>query len=133
MILDAANAVIKNNTSARDKKLWTKKTNGEKIKVLSCVDGREEVSLIINEILKRKVQEGKKYRDFTILYRMNAQSRLFEEGFLRNNIPYKVFGGMQFYQRAEIKDVIAYLSVINNTQDSLNLTRILNVPREKWG
>ena len=123
VILDAANAVIKNNTSARDKKLWTKKTNGEKIKVLSCVDGREEVSLIINEILKGKVQEGKKYRDFTILYRMNAQSRLFEEGFLRNNIPYKVFGGMQFYQRAEIKDVIAYLSVINNTQDSLNLTK----------
>ena len=133
VILDAANAVIKNNTSARDKKLWTKKTNGEKIKVLSCVDGREEVSLIINEILKRKVQEGKKYRDFTILYRMNAQSRLFEEGFLRNNIPYKVFGGMQFYQRAEIKDVIAYLSVINNTQDSLNLTRILNVPKRKIG
>ena len=133
VILDAANAVIKNNTSARDKKLWTKKTNGEKIKVLSCVDGREEVSLIVNEILKGKVQEGKKYRDFTILYRINAQSRLFEEGFLRSNIPYKVFGGMQFYQRAEIKDIIAYLSVINNTQDSLNLTRILNVPKRKIG
>lgn len=133
VILDAANAVIKNNTSARDKKLWTKKTSGEKIKVLSSVDGREEVSLIVNEILKGKIQEGKKYRDFTILYRINAQSRLFEEGFLRNNIPYKVFGGMQFYQRAEIKDVIAYLSVINNNQDSLNLTRILNVPKRKIG
>ena len=133
VILDAANAVIKNNTSARDKKLWTKKASGEKIKVLSCADGREEVSLIVNEILKGKVQEGKKYRDFTILYRINAQSRLFEEGFLRNNIPYKVFGGMQFYQRAEIKDIIAYLSVINNTQDSLNLTRILNVPKRKIG
>lgn len=133
VILDAANAVIKNNASARDKKLWTKKASGEKIKVLSCVDGREEVSLIVNEILKGKVQEGKKYRDFTILYRINAQSRLFEEGFLRNNIPYKVFGGMQFYQRAEIKDIIAYLSVINNTQDSLNLTRILNVPKRKIG
>lgn len=133
VILDAANAVIKNNTSARDKKLWTKKTSGEKIKVLSSVDGREEVSLIVNEILKGKIQEGKKYRDFTILYRINAQSRLFEEGFLRSNIPYKVFGGMQFYQRAEIKDIIAYLSVINNTQDSLNLTRILNVPKRKIG
>lgn len=133
VILDAANAVIKNNTSARDKKLWTKKTNGEKIKVLSSIDGREEVSLIVNEILKGKIQEGKKYRDFTILYRINAQSRLFEEGFLRSNIPYKVFGGMQFYQRAEIKDIIAYLSVINNTQDSLNLTRILNVPKRKIG
>lgn len=133
VILDAANAVIKNNTSARDKKLWTKKTSGEKIKVLSSIDGREEVSLIVNEILKGKIQEGKKYRDFTILYRINAQSRLFEEGFLRSNIPYKVFGGMQFYQRAEIKDIIAYLSVINNTQDSLNLTRILNVPKRKIG
>lgn len=133
VILDAANAVIKNNTSARDKKLWTKKTSGEKIKVLSSVDGREEVSLIVNEILKGKIQEGKKYRDFTILYRINAQSRLFEEGFLRSNIPYKVFGGMQFYQRAEIKDIIAYLSVINNTQDSLNLTRTLNVPKRKIG
>ena len=133
VILDAANAVIKNNTSARDKKLWTKKTSGEKIKVLSSVDGREEVSLIVNEILEGKIQEGKKYRDFTILYRINAQSRLFEEGFLRSNIPYKVFGGMQFYQRAEIKDIIAYLSVINNTQDSLNLTRILNVPKRKIG
>ena len=133
VILDAANAVIKNNTSARDKKLWTKKTSGEKIKVLSSVDGRVEVSLIVNEILKGKIQEGKKYRDFTILYRINAQSRLFEEGFLRSNIPYKVFGGMQFYQRAEIKDIIAYLSVINNTQDSLNLTRILNVPKRKIG
>lgn len=133
VILDAANAVIKNNTSARDKKLWTKKTSGEKIKVLSCVDGEEEARKIANEILKGKVQEGKKYRDFTILYRTNAQSRLFERALSVNNIPYKIFGGMQFYQRAEIKDVIAYLSVINNTQDSLNLTRILNVPKRKIG
>ena len=115
------------------KNFGLKKQTEKKYKVLSCVDGREEVSLIVNEILKRKIQEGKKYRDFTILYRINAQSRLFEEGFLRNNIPYKVFGGMQFYQRAEIKDIIAYLSVINNTQDSLNLTRILNVPKRKIG
>ena len=133
VILDAANAVIKNNTSARDKKLWTKKTNGEKIKVLSYVDGEEEAREIANEILKRKVQEGKKYRDFTILYRTNAQSRLFEKTLSDNSIPYKVFGGMQFYQRAEIKDILAYLSVINNTQDSLNLTRILNVPKRKIG
>lgn len=133
VILDAANAVIKNNASARDKKLWTKKTSGEKIKVLSCVDGEEEAREIANEILKRKVQEGKRYRDFTILYRTNAQSRLFERALSVNNIPYKIFGGMQFYQRAEIKDIIAYLSVINNIQDSLNLTRILNVPKRKIG
>lgn len=133
VILDAANAVIKNNSSSRDKKLWTNKATGEKIKLLISEDAREEVGVIINEILKKKVKENKKYRDFTILYRTNAQSRIFEEGFLRNNIPYKVFGGMQFYQRAEIKDIIAYLSVINNKQDSLNLTRILNVPKRKIG
>lgn len=133
VILDAANAVIKNNSSSRDKKLWTNKATGEKIKLLISEDAREEVGFIINEILKKKVKENKKYRDFTILYRINAQSRLFEEGFLRNNIPYKVFGGMQFYQRAEIKDIIAYLSVINNKQDSLNLARILNVPKRKIG
>ena len=132
VILDAANAVISNNSSARDKKLWTKKTTGEKITLLQCNDGRQEVNVIIEEIIKGKNQ-GKKYRDFTILYRMNAQSRLFEEGFLRFNIPYKIFGGMQFYQRAEIKDIVAYLAVINNTKDSLNLSRILNVPKRKIG
>lgn len=132
VILDAANAVISNNSSARDKKLWTKKTTGEKITLLSCSDGRQEVGTIIKEIIKGKAA-GKKYRDFTILYRMNAQSRLFEEGFLRYNIPYKIFGGMQFYQRAEIKDIVAYLAVINNQQDSLNLSRILNVPKRKIG
>lgn len=132
VILDAANAVISNNSSARDKKLWTKKTTGEKITLLQCNDGRQEVNIIIEEIIKGKNQ-GKKYRDFTILYRMNAQSRLFEEGFLRFNIPYKIFGGMQFYQRAEIKDIVAYLAVINNPKDSLNLSRILNVPKRKIG
>ena len=132
VILDAANAVISNNSSARDKKLWTKKTTGEKITLLQCNDGRQEVNIIIEEIIKGKNQ-GKKYRDFTILYRTNAQSRLFEEGFLRFNIPYKIFGGMQFYQRAEIKDIVAYLAVINNPKDSLNLSRILNVPKRKIG
>ncbi|MEH1738830.1 UvrD-helicase domain-containing protein [Fusobacterium varium] len=132
VILDAANAVISNNSSARDKKLWTKKTTGEKITLLQCNDGRQEVNVIIEEIIKGK-NRGKKYRDFTILYRTNAQSRLFEEGFLRFNIPYKIFGGMQFYQRAEIKDIVAYLAVINNTKDSLNLSRILNVPKRKIG
>ena len=132
VILDAANAVISNNSSARDKKLWTKKTTGEKITLLQCNDGRQEVNIIIEEIIKGKNQ-GKKYKDFTILYRTNAQSRLFEEGFLRFNIPYKIFGGMQFYQRAEIKDIVAYLAVINNPKDSLNLSRILNVPKRKIG
>ena len=82
------------------------------------------------EIIKGKAT-GKRYRDFTILYRTNAQSRMFEEKFLRENIPYKIFGTVSFYQRIEIKDIIGYLSVINNTDDNLNLNRILNVPKEK--
>lgn len=132
IILDAANAVIKNNTTSKDKKLWTKKVSGDKIILKRCMDGREEVNFVVEEIVKMKAQ-GRRYNDFTILYRTNAQSRLFEEGFLRYNIPYKIFGGMQFYQRAEIKDILAYLSVINNTRDGINLDRIINVPKRKIG
>lgn len=132
VILEAANEVIKNNTTSKNKKLWTKKVEGDKITVQSCEDGRDEAGFVALEILKGK-KAGRKYRDFTILYRTNAQSRMFEEKFLRDNIPYKIFGGMQFYQRAEIKDLIAYLSIINNNQDNLNLARILNVPKRKIG
>ena len=132
IILDAANEVIKNNKSSKDKKLWTKKVSGDKIILKPCTDGRDEVNFVIEEIIQMKNQ-GRRYNDFTILYRTNAQSRLFEEGFLRYNIPYKIFGGMQFYQRAEIKDILAYLSVINNTKDGINLDRIINVPKRKIG
>lgn len=131
-ILTAANEVIRNNKTSKDKNLWTKKPQGELITIKECQDGREEVNYVIEEIIKRK-NFGKSYRDFTILYRTNAQSRVFEEGFLKYNIPYKIFGGMQFYQRAEIKDIIAYLTVINNPQDSINLNRIINVPKRKIG
>lgn len=131
-ILTAANEVIKNNKTAKDKNLWTKKPQGELITIKECSDGREEVNYIIEEIVKRK-NMGKSYREFTVLYRTNAQSRLFEEGLLKYNIPYKVFGGMQFYQRAEIKDIVAYLTVINNPQDTINLNRIINVPKRKIG
>lgn len=132
IILDAANEVIKNNKTSKDKKLWTKKVSGDKIILKPCSDGRDEVNFVIEEIVEMR-KDGRRYNDFTILYRTNAQSRLFEEGFLRYNIPYKVFGGMQFYQRAEIKDILAYLSVINNTRDGINLDRIINVPKRKIG
>lgn len=132
IILDAANEVIKNNKTSKDKKLWTKKVSGDKIILKPCSDGRDEVNFVIEEIVEMR-KDGRGYNDFTILYRTNAQSRLFEEGFLRYNIPYKVFGGMQFYQRAEIKDILAYLSVINNTRDGINLDRIINVPKRKIG
>ena len=131
-ILDAANELIKNNKSSKDKKLWTQNGKGDLIKVLACDNARDEVSRII-EIIKRNHQNGIAYRDMTILYRTNAQSRLFEEGFLRYNIPHKVFGGVSFYSRAEIKDIIAYLSIIVNPQDELNLQRIINVPKRKVG
>lgn len=132
IILDAANEVIKNNKTSKDKKLWTKKVSGDKIILKPCSDGRDEVNFVIEEIVEMR-KDDRRYNDFTILYRTNAQSRLFEEGFLRYNIPYKVFGGMQFYQRAEIKDILAYLSVINNTRDGINLDRIINVPKRKIG
>ncbi len=131
-ILDAANELIKNNKSSKDKKLWTQNGKGDLIKVLACDNARDEVSRII-EIIKENHQNGVPYRDMTILYRTNAQSRLFEEGFLRYNIPHKVFGGISFYSRAEIKDIIAYLSIIVNPQDELNLQRIINVPKRKVG
>ena len=131
-ILDAANELIKNNKSSKDKKLWTQNGKGDLIKVLACDNARDEVSRII-EIIKKNHQNGIAYRDMTILYRTNAQSRLFEEGFLRYNIPHKVFGGISFYSRVEIKDIIAYLSIIVNPQDELNLQRIINVPKRKVG
>lgn len=131
-ILDAANELIKNNKSSKDKKLWTQNGKGDLIKVLACDNARDEVSRII-EIIKKNHQNGIAYRDMTILYRTNAQSRLFEEGFLRYNIPHKIFGGISFYSRAEIKDIIAYLSIIVNPQDELNLQRIINVPKRKVG
>ena len=131
-ILDEANELIKNNKSSKDKKLWTQNGKGDLIKVLACDNARDEVSRII-EIIKKNHQNGIAYRDMTILYRTNAQSRLFEEGFLRYNIPHKVFGGISFYSRAEIKDIIAYLSIIVNPQDELNLQRIINVPKRKVG
>ncbi|MFA6709063.1 MAG: 3'-5' exonuclease, partial [Fusobacterium sp.] len=132
VILEAANSVIKNNKTSRDKNLWTNKNEGDKILVKPCITAREEVNYVIEKIVGMKSQ-GKKYSDFTILYRTNAQSRLFEEGFLRYGIPYKIFGGMQFYQRMEVKDILAYLSVINNQKDGINLNRIINVPKRKIG
>lgn len=132
VILEAANEVIKNNKSSKDKKLWTQNENGELIQILECDNGRDEVNKII-DIIREEHSKGVPYKDITILYRTNAQSRIFEEGFLRYNIPHKVFGGISFYARAEIKDIVAYLSVIANPKDELNLTRILNVPKRKLG
>lgn len=131
-ILKAANEVIKSNKSSRGKKLWTDRNGGDKIKFYVAPNAYEEAYYAVQRILDGK-NKGEKYGDYTILYRTNAQSRAFEEAFIRFQIPYKVFGGMQFYQRKEIKDIIAYLNVINNTRDSLSLLRIINVPNRKIG
>ncbi|WP_319370519.1 UvrD-helicase domain-containing protein [uncultured Ilyobacter sp.] len=131
-ILEAANSIIKNNESSKGKNLWTDKDKGELIRIFESEDARHEAFLVLQEINRLK-NGNRNYKDFTILYRTNAQSRAFEELFIKFNIPYKVFGGMQFYQRMEIKDIMAYLNVINNSLDSLNLLRILNVPKRKIG
>ena len=132
VILEAANSVIRNNKTSKEKNLWTKKETGDLIFVKKCRDIDDEAKFVIEQIQKLK-KSGKKYNDFTILYRTNAQSRAFEEVFFRENVPYKIFGGLPFYQRAEIKDILGYLSVVNNQMDGINLDRIINVPKRKIG
>ncbi len=131
-ILDAANSIIKNNESSIYKNLWTKRKGGDKIFVIESENGRSEAIEVANKILELN-KENIRYKDIAILYRANSQSRLFEEVFIRNNIRYKVFGGTGFFERAEIKDIIAYLSVIVNHRDELNLTRIINIPKRNIG
>ena len=129
-ILDAANHVIKNNTGRKQKKLWTENSTGEKIHVHVANDEREEAWYIANVIKNEIRSNARNYGDFAILYRINAQSRVFEDAFMKNGVPYKIIGGHRFYDRKEIKDVIAYLRVIQNPHDDISLKRIINVPKE---
>lgn len=131
-ILEAANYVITNNEKRKEKKLWTENKAGEDIKLFRADTDRDESSFIIKEI-EKLVSEGYSYRDFAILYRTNAMSRIIEEGFVRSKVPYKVVGGLKFYDRKEVKDILAYLKVINNPVDSVSLERIINVPKRGIG
>ncbi|NMA86280.1 MAG: UvrD-helicase domain-containing protein, partial [Tissierellia bacterium] len=131
-ILDVANHVIKNNSERKDKKLWTANDTGEQVIVENVVDSQEEAYFVANKIEELRA-EGYNYSDFAILYRTNAQSRNFEEIFMRKNIPYKLVGGLKFYDRREIKDIVAYLRVIQNPVDDISLKRIINVPRRGIG
>ncbi len=131
-ILDAANGVIKNNFGRKDKSLWTDNEAGEKITFTLYDDAYREADGIVNDI-KAKVRDGWNYNDFAILYRTNAQSRSLEEKFVVNNVPYRVFGGVNFYQRKEIKDILAYLKTIDNGRDSQAAKRIINVPKRGIG
>ncbi|ADK16724.1 MULTISPECIES: DNA helicase PcrA [Clostridium] len=133
-ILKAANDVISNNSNRKEKMLRTESENGDKIKLYraySDIDEGRYIASKIKEILKE--DEGKQYKDFAILYRTNAQSRIFEDVFMKSNIPYRIIGGLKFYDRKEIKDIMAYLKFINNPLDDVSLRRIINVPKRSIG
>ncbi len=132
-ILDVANSIIKNNTERKGKKLWTAKERGQYATLKINFDEKEEANFVTQKVIDL-IEEGKyKYGDFVILYRTNAQSRSFEETFIRNNIPYKIVGGLKFYDRKEVKDLIAYLRLIQNPLDDISLRRIINVPKRGIG
>ena len=132
-ILDAANGVIANNVGRKDKALWTDNGKGEKINFEQLESGYEEADYIARDIAS-KVRKGEyTYKDSAILYRTNAQSRLFEEKFIVSNIPYKIVGGVNFYSRKEVKDILAYLKTIDNGRDDLAVKRIINVPKRGIG
>ncbi len=134
IILDAAYGVISKNINRKDKKLWTEKNKGQLITSYEADDEQNEAFFIASEISK-KIRENKnlKYSDFVVLYRTNAQSRILEEVFLRKSLPYRIIGGLKFYQRKEIKDIIAYIRLIYNFSDNVSLERVINEPKRGLG
>ena len=132
-ILNAANSVIKNNEVKYDKKLWTENETGNLPKVYKSEDEYDEARYIVEQINHLKREEYYNYSDFAVLYRMNTQSRAIEEILVREDIPYKIIGGLKFYERKEIKDIIAYLRLIYNPNDNLSLIRIINEPKRGIG
>ena len=132
-ILNAANAVIKNNSKKYEKSLWTEKEEGKLPELQICDNEYEEARFVAEQIEHVKREEYYKYSDFAVLYRMNTQSRSIEEILVREGIPYKIVGGHKFYERKEIKDIIAYLRLIQNTSDNLSLQRIINEPKRGIG
>ena len=131
-ILDVANAVIRNNVGRKDKSLWTESDSGDKISFQIYDNEFEEASGIARDIIS-KSEDGYSYNDCAVLYRTNAQSRVLEEKLIQENIPYRIYGGINFYARKEIKDILAYLKTIDNARDDLAVKRILNVPKRGIG
>jgi len=131
-ILNAANAVIKMNTGRKPKKLWTDQGEGEPITVYQADSEHDEGYFVTNEI-RQNVRNGRKYADHAILYRTNAQSRVIEEILIKSDIPYQIVGGIKFYDRKEIKDLLAYLRLVSNPDDDISLERIINVPKRGIG
>ena len=132
-ILKAANSVIANNKGRKGKTLWCDKPEGDKIRIKKLQNQNEEAKYIINKIIDGVTREKRKYSDFAVLYRMNAQSNSLENYMAKSGIPYRMLGGVRFYERMEIKDIIAYLCVLVNPSDSVRLRRIINQPKRKIG
>ena len=133
IILDAANTVISNNIERKRKRLWSEKKEGELIKIQVAQDEIEESDFVADMIAKISREQNRSYKDFAVLYRANAQSRSVEDALNRGQIPYNIYGGTKFYERKEIKDLIAYLRVIQNPQDDISIKRIINIPRRGIG
>ncbi len=131
-ILNAANAVIQNNKGRKEKKLWTDNGDGEKVHLRQFDTAYDEAEFVADDI-RKNIENGGTYQDYAILYRTNAQSRMFEEKFVACNIPYKIVGGVNFYARREIKDLLSYLKTIDNGRDDLAVRRIINVPKRGIG
>ncbi len=132
-ILAAANAVIEHNINRKKKELWTENATGEKLTIYEARDERDEAEFIATTVMKQKTIFNASYGDMAVLYRTNAQSRVVEETFMRRGIPYTMVGGLKFYDRKEIKDILAYLRVIYNPLDTVSLLRIINVPKRGLG
>lgn len=132
-ILNAANSVIKHNVGRRGKNLWCDGAVGDKIRVKKLQNQNEEARYIINKILDGVTREHRKYSDFAVLYRMNAQSNMLENYLAKSGVPYRMLGGVRFWERMEIKDIVAYLSVLQNPNDTIRLRRIINQPKRKIG
>jgi DNA helicase-2/ATP-dependent DNA helicase PcrA len=132
-ILDAANEVIKNNTGRKDKNLWTENGQGDKITYYQAQNEHDEAQYIVSKIKEEHDKHGYHYNDFAILYRTNAQSRMIEETFMKSSVPYTMVGGHKFYDRKEIRDVLAYLTLLVNHQDSMSFSRIVNTPKRGIG
>ena len=133
MILDAAYHVIKANPNRADKRLWTDRPGGPKVVVAQTYDEQEEAQAVAREALRLVAEGDHRLGDIAVLYRTNAQSRALEEVLLRRGVPYRLIGGLRFYERREVKDVLAYLRLVANPQDTLSFSRVINVPRRKLG
>ena len=133
VILDAANTVISNNIERKRKKLWSEQKEGEKIKIQVASDEMEEAEFVADTIGRMHRRENKDFKNFAVLYRANAQARAIEDALNRSQIPYNIYGGTKFYERKEIKDLVAYLRLLQNVQDDISLKRIINVPKRGIG